>query len=39
MLQTEDYVQAILKQCFGLDGDCKTGIVGLNGYCAAVTPL
>ena len=39
MLQTGDYVQAVLKQGLGLDGGCKTGIVGLDVYCAAVTPL
>lgn len=38
MLQTEDYVQAILKQGFGLDGDCKMGIVGLDVYGSVVTP-
>jgi len=39
MLQTEDYVHAILKEGFGLAGGCKTSIVGLDVYCAAVTPL
>lgn len=39
MLQTEDYVHAILKQGLGLDGACKTGIMGLDVYCVVVTPL
>lgn len=37
MLQTEDYVHAILKQGLDLDGACKTGIMGLDAYCGGDT--
>lgn len=36
MLGTEDYLKAILKQGFALDGGCKTITVGLQVYCPAV---
>lgn len=36
MLGTEDYLKAILKQGFALDGGCKTIIVGPHVYCPAV---
>lgn len=36
MLGTEDYLKAILKQGFALNGGCKTITVGLQVYCPAV---